>query len=228
MRRRYALEGLGCMANGRTLLLAGPGRITALPPPPPEQAAAGRLIDDLIAEAADDTELFGACLMLAAARSWTPTPREASRPASCESAPTPRSCSPTRCSSSSPTSSRSRHPRPITSGSCQPTRCCWTRSPQRSCRPPRLAWSSRPNFVLRRHDDRCVVVEIEKPHDPLITSKFDLSALFTHAVGQVLDFQQWIADNAAYAQKSFPGIASPAGLVVMGPVRACPSEPAPS
>jgi hypothetical protein len=45
------------------------------------------------------------------------------------------------------------------------------------------------DFVIRRHDYRYVVVEIEKPRDRIFTLKNDFTAEFTHAVGQVLDFQ---------------------------------------
>lgn len=79
-----------------------------------------------------------------------------------------------------------------------------------------LGLEYRTDFVLRRHDGRYVVVEIEKPQDPLLTGRYDIAAPFTHALGQVLDFQHWIADNAAYAQKSFQDITTPSGLVVMG------------
>ena len=72
------------------------------------------------------------------------------------------------------------------------------------------------DYVLRRHDGRYVVVEIEKPHDKMFTKSNDFTAGFTHAVGQVLDFQHWVAQNNAYAQTRFPGIRTPAGIVVTG------------
>jgi len=72
------------------------------------------------------------------------------------------------------------------------------------------------DFVVRRHDYRYVVVEIEKPKDRIFTLKGDLSAPFTHAVGQVLDFQGWIAENITYAQKKLPWIENPRGLVIIG------------
>jgi hypothetical protein len=72
------------------------------------------------------------------------------------------------------------------------------------------------DFVIRRHDGRYIVVEIEKPQDPLFTAQHDFAAPMTHAVGQVMDFQQWVADNIAYAQTHLPGIVEPAGLLVMG------------
>lgn len=72
------------------------------------------------------------------------------------------------------------------------------------------------DYVLRRHDGRYVVVEIEKPHDRMFTKSNDFTAEFTHAVGQVLDFQHWVVQNSAYAQTRFPGIRTPIGIVLTG------------
>jgi hypothetical protein len=36
------------------------------------------------------------------------------------------------------------------------------------------------------------------------------------AIGQLRDFQAWIADNRAYAESKLPGIRRPEGLVVIG------------
>ena len=72
------------------------------------------------------------------------------------------------------------------------------------------------DFVLRRHDARYVVVEIEKPQDPIFTKAGDFSAQFNHAVRQVLDFQGWITSNIAYAQRFFPLIENPGGVVIIG------------
>jgi hypothetical protein len=72
------------------------------------------------------------------------------------------------------------------------------------------------DFVLRRHDDRYTVVEIEKPQDRIFTTSNDFASQFSHAIGQVLDFQGWIADNVAYAQRRLPFIENPRGLLVMG------------
>jgi hypothetical protein len=72
------------------------------------------------------------------------------------------------------------------------------------------------DFVLRRHDDRYTVVEIEKPQDRIFTLSNDFTSQFSHAIGQVLDFQGWIADNVAYAQRRLPFIENPRGLLVMG------------
>jgi hypothetical protein len=216
MRRRYALEALWRIANGRRPPLSGPGRITAPPPEPAEQAAAARLVDDLIAEAPRDTELFGACLMLAdgpdldrdAAGSFAARFMRVSADAAIWLTQTLVDEFAALIAQQAPEADYQAflqaHPVLLDPLAAEvlPT------AP--------LGLEFKTDFVLRRHDDRYVVVEIEKPHDSLLTSKHDLTAAFTHAVGQVLDFQQWVADNAAYAQKSFPGIASPSGLLVMG------------
>jgi len=72
------------------------------------------------------------------------------------------------------------------------------------------------DFVLRRLDDKYLLVEIEKPQDRIFTHQGDFTAQFSHALGQVLDFQAWIADNLSYAQKHLPLIVAPRGLLVMG------------
>jgi hypothetical protein len=72
------------------------------------------------------------------------------------------------------------------------------------------------DFIIRRHDSRYVAVEIEKPVDRIFTKSDHFTASFTHAVGQVLDFQGWANENISYAQKKLPNIENPAGLVVIG------------
>lgn len=72
------------------------------------------------------------------------------------------------------------------------------------------------DFVIRRLDNEYILVEIEKPNSRVFTRKGDFSFEFTHAMGQVLDFQEWIESNIAYAQKLLPSISSPQGLLVIG------------
>jgi Domain of unknown function (DUF4263) len=67
-----------------------------------------------------------------------------------------------------------------------------------------------------RHDFRYVTVEIEKPHDLLFTRSDDFTTGFNHAVGQVIDFQGWVARNIAYARTHLPQIENSDGLVVIG------------
>jgi hypothetical protein len=80
----------------------------------------------------------------------------------------------------------------------------------------RLGVEHATDFAIRRHDDRWLLVEIERPQDDLFTGADDFRSRFTHAFGQVLDFQSWVDENAAYAQKLMPQIAAPHGLLVMG------------
>jgi hypothetical protein len=72
------------------------------------------------------------------------------------------------------------------------------------------------DFVIRRHDYRYIAVEIEKPQDLIFTRSNDFTAPFTHAFGQVLDFQRWIAGNVAYAKAKLPLIENPQGLLIIG------------
>jgi hypothetical protein len=72
------------------------------------------------------------------------------------------------------------------------------------------------DFVVRRLDNRYVLVEIEKPHDRLFTTAYDFSSRFTHAIGQIVDFQEWVDNHGEYARSLMPGISSPRGLLIMG------------
>jgi hypothetical protein len=72
------------------------------------------------------------------------------------------------------------------------------------------------DFVVRRLDNEYVVVEIEKPQDAIFTSANDFTAKFTHAYGQVIDFQEWVDANGAYARTLMPEISSPRGMLIMG------------
>ncbi len=72
------------------------------------------------------------------------------------------------------------------------------------------------DFVIRRHDLRYLVVEIEKPQDRIFNTKDDFTHEFSHALGQVLDFQGWVAEHGAYARSKLPGIENPRGLLVIG------------
>ncbi|WP_432981555.1 Shedu immune nuclease family protein [Dactylosporangium sp. CA-233914] len=72
------------------------------------------------------------------------------------------------------------------------------------------------DFVIRRHDLRYLVVEIEKPQDRIFNSSDDFTREFSHALGQVLDFQGWVAEHGEYARSSLPNIENPRGLLVIG------------
>ena len=73
------------------------------------------------------------------------------------------------------------------------------------------------DFVVETLKGEYLLVEIEKPHDNIFTnSRNDFSKEFSHALGQILDFIEWVESNIAYAEKKFPGISSPQGLLIMG------------
>jgi hypothetical protein len=72
------------------------------------------------------------------------------------------------------------------------------------------------DFVVRRLDNEYILVEIEKPQDAIFTGGNDLTAKFTHAYGQVLDFQEWVDAHGEYARSFLPDIYSPKGILVIG------------
>jgi hypothetical protein len=80
----------------------------------------------------------------------------------------------------------------------------------------RLGTEYATDFAVQRHDNRWLLVEIERPQDRVFTKGCDFSARFTHGYGQILDFQSWVDDNVAYAQKTMPNIIIPRGLLVIG------------
>ena len=80
----------------------------------------------------------------------------------------------------------------------------------------RLGLELATDYAVRSHDGRWVLVEIERPQDLLFTEGGDFRERFTHAFGQVLDFQHWVDDNVAYAQRRMRSITAPRGLLVMG------------
>jgi len=71
------------------------------------------------------------------------------------------------------------------------------------------------DFILEHPSQRYVMVEIENPRHRLYTTK-GRSAALVHACQQVEDWQQWVEENNAYAQKELRGCVSPEGLVVIG------------
>lgn len=72
------------------------------------------------------------------------------------------------------------------------------------------------DFVVRRHDGLYVLVEIERPMKRVFNQQGDFTSHFSHALGQVLDFQQWVDDHSEYARSLMPGLSSPEGLLVVG------------
>lgn len=73
-----------------------------------------------------------------------------------------------------------------------------------------------PDFVIRRYDDSYVIVEIETPKKLLVTQRGHLSANATHAVNQVLEYQDYLRTHIADAIRVFPQFTSSIGLVVVG------------
>lgn len=72
------------------------------------------------------------------------------------------------------------------------------------------------DFIVRRMNDQYVLVEIENSTDLLFTKNGSFSSALNTAIGQVRDFQAWVSENFAYAQKKLPNIKYPDGLVVIG------------
>ncbi len=72
------------------------------------------------------------------------------------------------------------------------------------------------DYVVRRINNEYVLVEIENSTDKVFTREGQFTTSVTKALSQVRDFQAWVADNIAYAQKKLPGIRRPDGLVVIG------------
>ena len=73
-----------------------------------------------------------------------------------------------------------------------------------------------PDFVLRTYDDNFVVVEIETPAKRLVTRRGQLSADVTHAINQVLEYQDYLRSHITEAKEAFPQFTTASGLVVVG------------
>ncbi|MDF2545784.1 MAG: hypothetical protein K0R93_682 [Anaerosolibacter sp.] len=72
------------------------------------------------------------------------------------------------------------------------------------------------DFVIRKYDNTYIIVEIEKPSTRIFNKNNDFSSEFTHALGQVIDFQEWIESNIAYANRIMPDIITPEGMLIIG------------
>jgi ppGpp synthetase/RelA/SpoT-type nucleotidyltranferase len=79
-----------------------------------------------------------------------------------------------------------------------------------------LGTEYRMDFMIREADGEFVLTEIENPQQRLFTREGDFSAAINHAQRQVEDWQDWVEDNIATMQKTYPGIISPRGLVIIG------------
>lgn len=72
------------------------------------------------------------------------------------------------------------------------------------------------DFVIKKYNDEYVLVEIEKPSTPIFTKSNDFTSKFSHALGQVIDFQEWVETNISYANTQMPSISSPSGILILG------------
>ena len=81
---------------------------------------------------------------------------------------------------------------------------------------PDLHGKLEPDFILRTYDNEYVVVEIETAAKLLVTQQYQLSADTTHAVSQVLRYQEYLRTHLTAASRVFPEFTPPAGLVVVG------------
>jgi len=60
------------------------------------------------------------------------------------------------------------------------------------------------------------LAEIEPPRSSMFNKKGDPSAVLTHAIRQIRDWQTWVDDNGAYARQLMPRIKYPLGQVFIG------------
>lgn len=79
-----------------------------------------------------------------------------------------------------------------------------------------LGTEFRMDFMIREADGEFVLTEIENPRHTLFTKQGDFAAPVNHAQRQVEDWQDWVEDNLSTMQKTYPGIISPKGLVIIG------------
>ena len=81
---------------------------------------------------------------------------------------------------------------------------------------PDLHGRLEPDFIIRTYDDGYVIVEIETPAKLLVTKRGNLSADATHAIDQVLEYQDYLGAHFAEASVAFPQFTTSTGLVVLG------------
>ena len=81
---------------------------------------------------------------------------------------------------------------------------------------PDLHGRYEPDFVIRTYDNSYVIVEIETPAKQLVTQQYQLSSHTTHAITQVLQYQEYLRTHLEAAVGTFPEFTPPSGLVVVG------------
>lgn len=79
-----------------------------------------------------------------------------------------------------------------------------------------LGTEFRMDFMIREPDGEFLLTEIENPRHRLFTKEGDFAVAVNHAQRQVEDWQDWVEDNISTMQKTYPGIISPRGLVIIG------------
>ena len=72
------------------------------------------------------------------------------------------------------------------------------------------------DFALLKHTGVVDMVEIEASNLSLYTKAGNPRKELVHAEQQVLDWLDWLTENAPYAGKTLPGVVSPRGFVVIG------------
>ena len=81
---------------------------------------------------------------------------------------------------------------------------------------PDLHGRLKPDFIIRTYEDNYVIVEIETPAKRLVTKRGNLGSDATHAVDQVLEYQDYLGTHIAEASASFPQFTNSTGLVIVG------------
>lgn len=81
---------------------------------------------------------------------------------------------------------------------------------------PRIHGAKEPDFIIRRSDDTYLVIEIETPGKPILTSSNRISAGATHAVAQVTDYVHFLMERLSSVQQELPSFRQPDALVVVG------------
>jgi hypothetical protein len=81
---------------------------------------------------------------------------------------------------------------------------------------PSIHGAKEPDFLIRRADDSFLVVEIETPAKPLITTTNKLSAEATYAVAQATDYADFLTERLPSIRQYIPSFRRPDCLVVIG------------
>jgi ppGpp synthetase/RelA/SpoT-type nucleotidyltranferase len=79
-----------------------------------------------------------------------------------------------------------------------------------------LGTEYRMDFLVREATGDYILVELENPRHQLFTRTGNPTAAVTHAVQQVEDWQEWIGQNLATVQRTYPEMLVPTGIVVIG------------